>query len=127
MDEDNEYLPRSVGQQRRGWQGEELEIDHQRESLKSGKYKDAVAAAVDIRQFQNHVVVGEGYQAKHVIRQSSAKTTGPSLQIKDMSGGAKFGRGESKQEMKDTGDRNYIQNAGLREFRKEIESILESR
>jgi hypothetical protein len=29
--------------------------------------------------------------------------------------------------MKDTGDRNYIQNAGLREFRKEIESILESR
>jgi hypothetical protein len=126
MDEDNECPPRSVSQQRRGWQGEELEIDHQRESLKSGKDKDAVAAAVDIRQFQNHVV-GEGYQAKHVIRQSSAKTRGPSLQIKDMSGGAKFGRGESKQEMKDTGDRNYIQNAGLREFRKEIESILESR
>jgi hypothetical protein len=96
MDEDNEYLPRSVGQQRRGWQGEELEIDHQRESLKSGKYKDAVAAAVDIRQFQNHVVVGEGYQAKHVMRQSSAKTTGPSLQIKDMSGGGGRNSGGEK-------------------------------
>jgi hypothetical protein len=112
MDEDNEYLPRSVGQQRRGWQGEESEIDHQRESLNSGKDKDVVAAAVDIRKFQNHLV-GEGYQAKHVIRQASAKTTGPSLQIKDMSGGAKFGRGENKQEMKDTGDRNYIQNGNF--------------
>ena len=125
MDEDNE-LPRGiVRQQRRGWQGEELEIDHQRESIQSGKSKEAVTVAVDIGQFQNHVV-GEGYQAKHVVRQPSAKPRGARLQVKDMTGGAKFSDDNREPEKTDNGDRSYIQNAGLRAFRKEIESILAS-
>ena len=125
MEEENE-LPRGiVRQQRRGWQGEELEIDHQREAIQSGKVKEAAAVAVDIRQFQNHVV-GEGYQARHVVRQPSSKPRGASLQVKDMTGGAKFSGDTSTPEKADSGDRRYIQNAGLREFRKEIEAILAS-
>jgi hypothetical protein len=125
MDEEDEIPPVKVNQKRRGWQGEELEINHQRESLQSGKDKQGVAAAVDIRQFQNFKV-GEGYQAKHVVRQRSANPSGASLPIKDMTGGATFAQGENKDHKKDTGDRNYIQNVGLRDFRKEIESILSS-
>ena len=51
------------------WEGEELELDHYREGRGSAnkKRKDA-SAAVDLSQFQN-TVVGQGYQAKHVIRQ----------------------------------------------------------
>eukprot|EP00590_Aulacoseira_subarctica_P010349 CAMPEP_0172430058 /NCGR_PEP_ID=MMETSP1064-20121228/52914_1 /TAXON_ID=202472 /ORGANISM="Aulacoseira subarctica , Strain CCAP 1002/5" /LENGTH=135 /DNA_ID=CAMNT_0013175849 /DNA_START=242 /DNA_END=645 /DNA_ORIENTATION=+ len=57
------------------WEGEEMELDHYREGRGSAnkKRKDA-SAAVDISQFQN-TVVGQGYQAKHVIRQRTNAAT----------------------------------------------------
>lgn len=119
-------MPRGVvNQRRRGWQGEELEMGHQQETLRSGKHKESTVAAVDIRQFQNHVV-GEGYQARHVVRQPSANPAS-NLQVKDMSGGAAFHHKKEKASKSDTGEREYMKNDGLREFRKEIESILASR
>jgi len=116
-------MPRGVVGRHRGWQGEQLEMDHQLEVVRSGK--QSAAAAVDIRQFQN-TVVGEGYQAKHVVRQRSAQPTSD-LKIQDMTGGTSFRNDKEQNLLKsDTGARNYIENEGLREFRKEIESILSS-
>lgn len=117
-------MPRGVVGRRRGWQGEELELNHQKEAFRSGKDKADTAVAVDIRQFQNHIV-GEGYQAKHVVRQRTAQPASE-LKIQDMSGGANLQREQLKGQKSDTGARNYIENSGLREFRKEIESILSS-
>lgn len=126
-DDGQNELPRGViRQQRRGWQGEEMEMNHQRESFHAGKDKKNVAAGVDIRQFQNHEV-GEGYQAKHVVRQpSSNPSQSAALKVRDMSGGSKFGQQDKEEKLSDSGNRNYIQNSGLREFRKEIELILAS-
>ena len=107
-----------------GWQGQELELGHQQEVLRSGR-KERVVTAVDIRQFQNHVV-GQGYQAKHVVRQPSANLASFQAQITDMSGGAVFHSETEKAKKADSGYRDYIKNDGLREFRKEIESILAS-
>jgi hypothetical protein len=119
-------MPRGVvsHHRRRGWQGEELEMGHQQEALRGGKSKQGAVAAVDIRQFQN-TVVGEGYQAKHVVRQPGSKPAS-SLQVKDLSGGAVFNKAKEKPSKSDSGDRDYIKNDGLREFRKEIELILAS-
>lgn len=117
-------MPRGVVSRRGGWQGEELEMGHRQEMLRGGKDKESAVAAVDIRQFQN-IVVGEGYQAKHVVRQPGANPAS-SLKIKDMSGGTVFNREGEKASKSDSGDRDYIKNDGLREFRKEIESILAS-
>jgi hypothetical protein len=123
---DQEYerteLPRGVSTRRKGWQGEALEMEHQQEASRSEKRK--VSAAVDIKQFQNHVV-GKGYQAKHVIRQPSASAS--VTNIRDMAGAK---TGESSKEVKSlntSAERaDYIKYAGLREFRREIENILSS-
>jgi len=130
---DNLPVPRGlIPQRRRGWQGEELEMDHQRELLQQQLLQhhgetttDDKAVVVDIRQFQNQAV-GEGYQAKHVIRQPSTKES--KLKVMDLTGGgnASVDEKKSNNKRKDNGDRSYIQNRGLREFRKEIESILSS-
>jgi hypothetical protein len=114
--------PRGVSSRRKGWQGEELEMEHQQEASRSEKHK--VSAAVDIKQFQNHVV-GKGYQAKHVIRQPSASAS--VTNTRDMTGGK---AGDSSKEVKSVNasadPADYIKNAGLREFRREIENILSS-
>lgn len=112
-------IPTGAVKRQRGWQGEELEMEHKKQSHE----KLSQAAAVDIRQFQNHKV-GEGYQARHVIRQRSAHS-GNDMQVQDMSGG-KFTEKKEPEKLVDTGDRNYLRNKGLRDFRKEIESILAS-
>ncbi len=115
-------MPRGVVSDRRGWQGEELEMKHQQEIFRSGKVGSV--AAVDIRQFQNHVV-GEGYQAKHVVRQPSANPVSL-VKIQDLTGGLVFHDEPKKSGKTDTGERKYLENDGLREFRKEIEYILAS-
>ena len=99
-----------------------MEIEHQQQDSINGKLKDGVAAAVDIRQFQNNVV-GEGYQARHVVRQPSARSSKP-MKVQDMTGGAQFFPDDRATELIDTGTRSYLENEGLRSFRKEIEKIL---
>ena len=116
-------LPRGVTSRHRGWQGENLEMEHQQEASRSEKHK--ARAAVDITQFQNHVV-GEGFQAKHVIRQPSAQTG--STAIFDMTGGMQSGsRMEPKAPQKSTATKDdYMRNSAFRDFRREIEKILSS-
>lgn len=131
---------------RRGWAGEDLELEHQRESLQ--KHKEKVSAAVDISQFQNHEI-GKGYQAKHVVRQQMAdKPT--AMDIKDMTGGGsksdskkiksskvKQQNGEKKRKHREeerakeadnprTRLKKYLSSAAFVSFRKEIEAILSS-
>lgn len=119
--DDEGEMPRGVSSRRKGWQGEELEMQHQREAARSEKQK--VSAAVDIKQFQN-TVVGEGYQAKHVIRQPS--TSNSAANVRDMTGG-KFAESTNETKPLTTTDRaEYIKNSGLRDFRREIETILSS-
>jgi hypothetical protein len=70
-----------------GWDGDNMELEHLRESgrlLKDGKglplqgsQSSSAYAAVDLSKFRN-TEVGQGYQAKHVIRQ---KTTGAPIDI----------------------------------------------
>jgi hypothetical protein len=125
QEHDEPHLPRGVISHRKRWQGEELEIKHQQETSQSETHKDS-AAAVDITQFQNHVV-GQGYQAKHVIRQPTAGT--PKTEIRDMTGGFPSGKASNVSGLakKVAAEKtNYIENAGLREFRREIENILSS-
>ena len=118
---DEVEMPRGVvGGQRRGWKGDELEMNHQKEVFRSGKGDSVVA--VDIRQFQN-TVVGEGYQARHVVRQPSANPQ-TAMNVRDMTRNSSGHQPAEKQKRKDDGKRNYIENDGLREFRKEIELIL---
>lgn len=114
-------IPHGVLGPRRGWEGEELEMNHQQEVFRSGKGDSVVA--VDIRQFQN-TIVGEGYQARHVVRQPSANPPA-AMKVRDMTGNA-GGRQKLEQtkQKRDEGKRNYVENDGLREFRKEIDLIL---
>jgi hypothetical protein len=119
--------PRGVTKRRRGWEGEEMEMVHQREAFREDKGK--ASAAVDISQFQNHEV-GKGYQAKHVVRQKTGEA--PSVKTKDMSGGNN-GVADSKAKAPKRSSNeiseiraSYMKSAGLREFRKEIEKILSS-
>ena len=71
-----------------GWAGDELEMQHQMEHLSNNNTKNATAA-VDLSQFRNEEV-GVGYQAKGVIRQRGGKNSnignggGNSLNIIDM-------------------------------------------
>ncbi|CAB9531161.1 expressed unknown protein [Seminavis robusta] len=123
--EDRRFLPQS----HKGWQGENLELDHQRESIRQHKTK-ATSAAVDISQFQNHEV-GKGYQAKHVIRQQVASQD--TVKIKDMTGDKKKRKKEKRQREKtekvDTPKakvQKYLSSPGLILFRGEIEDILKS-
>ena len=103
-------------------------MNHQRESLREDKAK--ASAGVDISQFRNFEV-GKGYQAKHVVRQRSSNQPAP-IDIKDMSNTNK-GTGEPEEakpklsvETLEDIRKSYIKSAGLREFRKEIEKILNS-
>ena len=117
---DDMEMPHGVVSQRRGWEGEELEMNHQQEIFRSGKGDSVVA--VDIRQFQN-TVVGEGYQARHVVRQPSANPP-TAMKVRDMTGSSFGPQAVEKISRQDDGKRNYIENDALREFRKEIELIL---
>ena len=56
---------------RGGWEGEEMEMEHQRSHKNDHQHTHA---AVDLNQFRN-TVVGAGYQAKHVVRQRTAASS----------------------------------------------------
>lgn len=114
-------IPHGMHQSRkRGWGGGDMEIQHQRESSRKDKQKHV--AAVEVGQFQN-TVVGEGYQAKHVIRQPSKQAT--VAKLVDMTGGRTFHDDSKKSNLKSRFDKStYIESKGLRDFRKEIERIL---
>lgn len=78
--------------QRGKWKGEEMEMQHFRDfhSLKQNETQNQRDqkhhhTAVDISQFQN-TIVGQGYQAKHVVRQKSVSgDSSAALKILDMS------------------------------------------
>ena len=87
-------------------------------------------AAVDLSQFRN-TVVGKGYQAKHVVRQkqgaAQAKVTiidktKPSEKQKP----TPTKKDKSSKKKVDPRVARYLQVAGLRQFRKELESIVQS-
>lgn len=145
--DEDDYIPRGVLKtQRRGWQGEEMELEHLRSDKVNPK---STFCAVDKEQFYNHQV-GEGYQAKHVIRQP--KKDEATTQVQDMTSGLKSvdhsttktttpmshrshrHKEKRKRETKRDDDaelkskklQTYLKCAGMRSFRREIEKILSS-
>ena len=119
---DEDVIPSGVLRKREGWKGEEMELNHQKEKLREGPGEDTIVA-VDLKQFQNHLV-GEGYQAKHVVRQRSAVTHS---QIKTLDMSHNTTTSKSKPEKKKN-DRllKYMRCNGMREFRRQLEEILKS-
>mmetsp|Transcript_24585 Transcript_24585/g.51786 ORF Transcript_24585/g.51786 Transcript_24585/m.51786 type:complete len:161 (+) Transcript_24585:189-671(+) len=137
-------IPSGVLRSRGGWDGDNLEIDHQRERLRSGVNENE-PATVDLSQFRN-VEVGKGYQAKHVIRQRD--TLSHSQKVIDMSGGrfvemreesddlkldsSSKRRGKSdcgdsrelKKQQRETKIASYLGCKGMRDFVKELDSTL---
>lgn len=128
--DDSGDLPRHLAQpsRRGGWQGEEMELAH-RPSAEIASH-----AAVDLNQFRN-TQIGQGYQAKHVVRQRSAheKST---LAVKEMvieKNSSKEKKSKKRSAENDTSEKNnksqlqtYLQCEGLRKFRKELDSIESS-
>lgn len=127
-DDGGPEIPQGVlrSSKRRGWAGEGLELQHQREH--EGKNDDYTA--VDIRQFQN-TVVGSGYQARGVIRQ---KTASDGTTVRDLTRSNTDDKEKPIQRQSDTHSREtrcqkverYISCEGIREFRKEIEQLIKS-
>lgn len=58
--------------QKRGWEGQEMELEHAQEIRKRVKSDESAVVAVDLEQFRNYQV-GKGYQAKFVVRQRLAE------------------------------------------------------
>mmetsp|Transcript_7711 Transcript_7711/g.11031 ORF Transcript_7711/g.11031 Transcript_7711/m.11031 type:complete len:157 (-) Transcript_7711:234-704(-) len=132
------------GSVRKGWAGEELEMEHQQEQLQRTPGQEKKFTAVDITQFQNFEV-GSGYQARHVVRQS--KGPAEPLDIKDMrhhKGRKDRSLSSENTEIRRTdrpvkrfktnngvGDNGqnlnkYLQCVGIREFRRELEQLISS-
>ena len=128
-DEAIDDLPRGVvSRKRRRWQGEEMEMEHQLDSSRRDDKAKAKFAAVDTSQFHNSVV-GEGYKAKHVVRQATVPKSTPQMKVRDMTGGAQFDSEKASaavgQETTTKIDiETLLKNDGLRAFRKEIENLL---
>lgn len=133
MEDDEEFspaIPAGVCTKKRGWAGEELEMEHRNDHAPKEDY-----AAVNIKQFQN-TEVGTGYQARGVVRQKTSGAT--QSNVRDMT--AKSAPADSAAERKrledtkaTTGTANkrkkldeYMKCEGIREFRKEIEQLLAS-
>ena len=131
------------GHKNRGWQGEQMELAHARDS----ESKKGVATAVDLSQFRNEEV-GKGYQAKFVVRQRNAQDEGPAPSVKDMtrkrtekkkSRKSKRKRSSRKDDTDDDNDDDednereqdnaknqldkYLKSEALRRFRKELEKF----
>jgi hypothetical protein len=135
---DDDHLRRPRHSTRnRGWQGEQLELEHSLEP------KTSTCVAVDLQQFRN-TVVGQGYQAKHVVRQKGLPTSEnenkrlaePRKHQKcndnSISGRTTPKKRKSESERGDGGPelsaettklQRYLQCAGLRRFRKELANI----
>jgi hypothetical protein len=149
---------------RRGaWEGEHLEREREREveqddrnSLRNGGAATLAAAArsyaaVDLEQFRNYRV-GEGYQARHVVRQRTATDTvvqeqqryhpsGPVCASTANRTAENDRRGRKRRLLDDDDDGvndkreskgspseldSYLECAALRTFRRELDKILDS-
>lgn len=129
------YLPRN---KKRGWEGDEMELQHARDHkntiIASDVKNDKKNVAVNIQEFYNNEV-GKGYQAKHVIRQRYIGRGGdqnyPPANITDMSKPPTTTKSDSlvDQKAKDQNHKKidaldtYLNNKRLRVFRKELEKI----
>jgi hypothetical protein len=112
--------PDGVSRVRRGWEGEHMELEREQPVEGAGSF-----AAVQLEQFRNHQI-GVGYQAKHVIRQKTAPNS--HIAIRDMTT-CTMKETESKSKKKRAVGsqlQRYLQNDGLRKFRKELSSIESS-
>jgi hypothetical protein len=125
------------------WQGEEMELDHQRETERRDRDESlgATVTAVDLNQFRN-TEVGKGYQAKHVVRQNTAtndtttaaqviidaETMIPASTKKRRSAVITMARRADNDTTTTvavvTEKEELLRNDGLRLFRREIENIL---
>ena len=127
----------------RGWQGEEMELEHARTS----DSKRGTTTAVDLSQFRNEEV-GKGYQAKFVVRQRHVADSDDknASVIKDMTAQEKPEKSASsrsshkssssrKSKRKKSSSREreknaesdrlqkYLRSENLRRFRKELEKF----
>lgn len=131
--ESNPLPMHMVGHSRKnkGWGGQEMEMDHRLQQLRSSKDGDTVTA-VDLKQFRNEEV-GKGYQARGVVRQKTGNGTSQTMEIVDMTKKDKKGSGKSakkekrkrdKKEAEEDGSNKYLRCDSIRVFRKEIEKIV---
>lgn len=107
-----DFIPRK----RKGWSGQDMEISHTLEKM----HEPDTVAAIDLKQFRN-TKVGEGYQAKHVFRQRTGMES--RTKIVDMSGETSKVEKKLRKENK---MRKYLESAGVREFRRQLDKILNS-
>jgi hypothetical protein len=125
-EEETMQIPHGVLRSKGGWEGDELELQHQRQ-----KGPKDVPAAVDLNQFRN-TEVGKGYQAKHVVRQATGKDG--SIRITDMrKHDERRDRKRRRSEEERSSNHNeislksklqrYLECRAMREFRKEIEKM----
>jgi hypothetical protein len=110
----------------KAWQGEEMELQH---AVVSKRLLTSSAAAVDLNQFRN-TEVGQGYQAKHVVRQRTGVVekaddkTVEAVQETTTRRAASSSECDIAKSKKTVTKEDLLANKGLRDFRKEIESIL---
>jgi hypothetical protein len=129
-------------ERRGGWEGEHLEREREREVDQGGAAAPSsrAAAAVDLEQFRNYRV-GEGYQARHVVRQRTAApvhqgaagagasgATEKAAEGERPSGGrkrriAEDREGKTRDGSPDELDR-YLECEAFRTFRRELDKIL---
>ncbi|KAL7578217.1 hypothetical protein ACA910_012641 [Epithemia clementina (nom. ined.)] len=143
MGDDEEAADRDdwgFNKKRRGWEGQEMELQHSRDTWKKDQESGSTAVAVDLEQFRNHQV-GEGYQAKFVVRQQYAheparKEKIDSVAVVDILRAKRsrndetgISKSDKKRQRKNTSDEilaKYLECEGLRQFRKELEKIVNS-
>jgi hypothetical protein len=138
-DDGPRHLTTGTSRHRGGWQGDEMEMEHQRSQFNNPNNNNNNApTAVDLNQFRN-TKVGEGYQARHVVRQrTAASSSSPAAATepqpskkkkKDISPSSSSRQTPtvSTQSQSDVLDlQMLLRNDGLRTFIKEINDILSS-
>lgn len=91
-DADDDVLPIAArvatARQKKGWAGDEMEMNHQRECYSKERNNKSISGtatsftAVDLSQFRN-TEVGHGYQAKGVVRQRSVTRAADTIDRKN--------------------------------------------
>lgn len=105
-------LDQEKSEAKKGWAGEEMEMLHRREQMRSSDHvSKRQYGTVDLAQFQNKEV-GHGYQARGVIRQRNGQGS-TSMKIVDMT--------KKGQEKEDDSNSN-ISISSSREIRKKRKS-----
>jgi hypothetical protein len=128
-------------ERRGGWEGEHLEREREREVDQDGAAAPSsrAAVAVDLEQFRNYRV-GEGYQARHVVRQRTAAPARHGAAGAGASGATETADSDKRpsgRERRVAGDRQgktpdgtpdeldrYLECEAFRTFRRELDKIL---